>query len=85
MPGGLHPLDLGDRNSLLRAVLDTGQAIDAFGHVRRFGLAALQLEHGLRADVHAGAVAVALVLVYGNHVHGGSSLLTRLCVRSLDF
>jgi ABC-type branched-subunit amino acid transport system substrate-binding protein len=45
------------RDGLLRAVLNAGQAVDAFRHIDRFGLAAFKLEHGLRADVHAGTAA----------------------------
>src|SRR5512146_2247473 len=75
--------DLGDRNGLLRTVLHAGLAVYAFGHVHRIGLAAVQLEHGLRTDVHARTVAVALVLINGNHVHGGSFLPTPSGVCSL--
>ncbi len=67
-----------DRNRLLRAVLDAGQAIDALGHVHRFGLAALNLEHGLRAHIRAGAVSIALALVDSHHVHVVCVLLHRM-------
>ena len=48
-------LDLGYRNGLRRAVLNAGQAVDAFGHIHRLGLVAFKLEYGLRANVNAGA------------------------------
>jgi len=61
--------DLGNRDGLLRAVLHAGQAIDALGHVRRVGLAALQFEDGLGTDIHAIAVSVALFCINRYHVH----------------
>ncbi len=58
-----------DRDRLRRAVLHTGQAVDALGHIHRLGLAAVNLEYGLGTDIGAGAAAVAFVLVNRYHVH----------------
>ena len=65
----MKKLYLGDCNSLRRAILNAGQAVDALGHIYRLGLFSLQLEHLLRADIHTGAAAIALVLVHCDHVH----------------
>jgi hypothetical protein len=68
-------LYFGYRNRLLRAVLNAGQTIYALGHVRWIGLAAIQFEHRLRADVHTRAVAIALVCIDRYHVHDYAFLL----------
>jgi len=68
-------LDFVDGNGLLRTVFHAGQAVDAFGHVDRIRLAAVNFEYGLRAHIHAGSVAVALALVDCYHVHDALFLL----------
>lgn len=71
-------LYLGNRDRLLRTVFNAGQAVDAFRHVLRLGLAAFYFEHGLRTHIYAGAVSIALVLVNGYHVHAWHLSLQRL-------
>jgi hypothetical protein len=70
---GMPVLQFLDRDGLLRAVLHAGLAVDALGHVDRIGLAAIELEHLLGADVDAGAVTVTLVPIDCYHDHAASS------------
>jgi len=68
--------DLGNRDRLLRTVLDAGQAINALGHVRGIGFSAIQLEHRLRTDVHAGASPSHFFCIDRYHVHDYTFLLS---------
>jgi hypothetical protein len=71
-------LDFVDSDRLLRAVLHAGQAVDALCHVHWFGFSGFNLEHGLRAHIHAGPVAIALSLVDCYHHHGALILLIEM-------
>jgi hypothetical protein len=61
------------RDALLRAVLNTGLAVDAFGHIDRLCLAVLEFEDSLRAHIHASTITIALAFIYGYHDHTATS------------
>jgi len=77
----MSALYLVDRDCLLRAIFNTGQAVDALGHVHRICLAAFNFEYRLGANIRAGSVAIALALVDRYHVHGAAFLLLVNSVR----
>jgi hypothetical protein len=80
--GSLTGIRDGPKKTVLRAVLNAGQTIDALGHVDRIGLSAFDCENGLRAKVRTGSVTVTLAIVYGYHVHASCSSLLKCSASS---